>query len=84
MPAFEEEKTYEPAVQVQIDSVESKYQGDKNTLMDEHRLLGAQVRNGEIDVSALRAFERDTFDPAMGAFVSKRQGDKKVITDKVV
>ena len=72
---------YSPEVQVQIDAVESNYQGAKWNLIAQHNILGVRVRSGEISESELRAYERQIFDPAITVLSKRRSGDKAKIVE---
>lgn len=74
--------TYSAEVQAQLDGVEDHYQGQKNSLEDQHRILGAQVKKGAkkgIPEEELRAFEREIFDRQIKILSEARHGDKREI-----
>lgn len=70
---------YSAATQSKLDTVETEYQVNKGKVENEHRVLGALVRKGEIPDKELRDFERQIFDPSIAVLSRKRVNDKKDI-----
>ena len=81
--SLEDRPTYSAKAQADLDDVEHSFTVVREALENEHRIIGAEVKKGDMKLEQLRAFELQIFDPGLKVAGETRHWDKKDIISKV-
>lgn len=70
---------YSDRVQGQLNIAYASHRVRKRPIENQHRVMGALVRKGEVSDKELRDFEKEVFDPELGRLAKIRDERKREI-----